>query len=49
MFVGRFLISCSDILEEEIKCKGLSMVVQMMKHLPASGRPGFDSWVGKTP
>ena len=24
-----------------------SLVAQMVKNLPASGRPGFDPWVGK--
>ena len=26
-----------------------SLVAQTVKHLPACGRPGFDSWVGKIP
>ena len=25
----------------------ISLVAQMVKNLPASGRPGFDPWVGK--
>ena len=26
-----------------------SLVAQMVKNLPAMGRPGFDPWVGKIP
>ena len=29
--------------------KGLSLMAQLVKHLPAMRRPGFDSWVGKIP
>ena len=27
----------------------VSLVAQMVKNLPASGRPGFDPWVGRIP
>ena len=27
----------------------VSLVAQMVKNLPAVGRPGLDPWVGKTP
>ena len=26
-----------------------SLVAQMVKNLPASGRPGFNPWIGKMP
>ena len=30
-------------------CFAASLVAQMVKNLPACGRPGFDPWVGKIP
>ena len=32
-----------------LQCSGTSLVAQMVKNLPAKGRPGFDPGVGKIP